>query len=326
MRGVVFHSIGDSSVLKVDDTLLVPQPQGSEILVKLEYAGVNFIDIYQRTGLYPIKLPATAGREGAGTIVELGADVDASLGLSVGDKVAVLAQGTMAEYVCCSTSAVIKLPQQVSTKMGAAVMLQGLTAWTLAQDAYSVQKGEVVLVQAAAGGTGGLLVQMCRYLGATVIGTVSTPEKAEAARQHGCDHIIIYTETDVESEVMRLTDSQGCHAVFSGVGQSTWRVDLACTRRKGTLCSYGNSSGPVVDLKILDLSKNNVKLVRPTLANYITTQEEFSARSQELLKLVSTGAIKIKYGGEYHLETLNAAQDDLVAKGTIGKLTVKIEN
>lgn len=326
MKGVIFRSHGDSSVLTVEKALAVPSPAGSEVLVKLEYAGVNFIDIYQRNGLYATPLPTTAGREGAGVVVKVGDDVDPSLDLHVGDKVAVFTQGTMAEFVCATANGVMKLPPQVSTKVGASIMLQGLTAWTLVQDAHLVSPGEVVLVQAAAGGTGGLLVQMCKYLGATVIGTVSSTTKAEIAKSHGCDHVIIYTQADVEAEVMRLTAGLGCHAVLSGIGQSTFVTDLACTRRKGTLCSYGNSSGPVVNFRILDLSKKNVKLVRPTLGNYIATREEFVARSEKLLELVALGAVKIRYGGEYQLESVHTAQDDLEAKGTAGKLIVKIES
>ncbi|KFY42326.1 hypothetical protein V494_02482 [Pseudogymnoascus sp. VKM F-4513 (FW-928)] len=324
MKGVVFHSVGDSSVLTVDDTLAIPVPRGSDVLIKLEYAGVNFIDTYQRSGLYPIKLPATAGREGAGVIEQLGPEVPESYNLHVGDRVAVFAQGTMAEYVCAPASGVLRLPPSVTTEIGAAIMLQGLTAWTLVQDAHKVEKGQVVLVQAAAGGTGGLLVQMCKYLGAIVIGTVSTSRKAEIATNHGCDHVVIYTEQSVESEVMRLTDGKGCHAVFSGVGQATFPADLACTRMTGTLCSYGNSSGPVVGFKILELSKKNVKLVRPTLANYIAEREKFVERSQKLLELVGMGAVKVNVGGRYDLESLRSAQDDLVGGKTTGKLIVEV--
>lgn len=325
MKGVVFHSVGDSSVLEVDNTIAIPIPHGSDVLVKLEYAGVNFVDTYQRSGLYPITLPATAGREGAGVIVKLGPGLPKSCDLHVGDKVAVFAQGTMAEYVCAPSKGVLKLPSSVTTKIGASIMLQGLTAWTLVQDAHKVEKGQVVLVQAAAGGTGGLLVQMCKYLGATVIGTVSNSLKAEIAKNHGCDHVIIYSKQSVKSEVMRLTEGKGCHAVFSGIGQATFTTDLACTRRKGTLCSYGNSSGPVVNFGILELSKKNVKLVRPTLANYITEREEFVEKSQKMLELVDIGALKIIVGGEYDLESLCSAQDDLVGGKTTGKLIVKIE-
>ena len=324
MKGVVFHTQGDSSVLQMEESLPIPDPLDSEILIKVEYAGVNFIDIYQRNGLYPMQLPARAGREGSGSIIKVGANVEKSWNLYVGDRVAVFTQGAMAEYVCAPPKSVMKLPEEVSTKAGAGLMLQGLTALTLAQDAHAVQENEIVLVQAAAGGTGGLLVQICKHLGAKVIGTVSNSTKASIAREHGCDHVIIYTESDVTSEVMRITNGEGCHAVFSGVGQSTFDADLACTRRKGTLCSYGNSSGAVKNFRILDLSKKNAKLVRPTLGNYIFTSEEFKRSRQKLLQMVASGAVKVKYGEEYDLASIRAAQDDLASKKSIGKLVVKI--
>lgn len=324
MKGVVFHTTGDSSVLQVDESLPIPVCRETEVLIQVEYSGVNFVDVYQRIGLYSMELPSTVGREGAGTIVKIGADVEESWDLHVGDRVAVFAQGATAEYVCAPPKSVMKLPQEVSTKEGAALMLQGLTAWTLATDAHAVRRGETILVCAAAGGTGGLLAQIGKHLGAKVIGTVSNPTKAEVAREHGCDHVIIYTQSDVVSEVLRLTDGQGCHAVFSGVGRSTFDADLACTRRKGTLCSYGNSSGPVENFRILDLTKKNIKLVRPTLHNYISTNEEFTERSRQLLQMVASGAVKARFGGEYDLMSVGAAQDDLTSQKTMGKLIVRI--
>ncbi|KAF7557579.1 hypothetical protein G7Z17_g600 [Cylindrodendrum hubeiense] len=324
MRGVVFHTTGDASVFQVEN-VAVPSPKEGEVLLELDFAGVNFVDIYLRSGLYPINLPAIAGREGAGKIVKLGPNVPASFDLHVGDKIAVFVQGTLAEYVCAPADKVLKLPARVSTKIGSAVMLQGLTAWTLVRDAHRVEKGQIVLVQAAAGGTGSLLIQMCKYLGATVIGTVSTIQKAKVAKDIGCDHVIIYTEIDVIPEVMRLTEDKGCHAVFSGVGQSTFAVDLASVRRKGTLVTFGNSSGPVENFRVLDLSKKNVKLVRPTLANYIAQREEFEVVGREMLDLVVKGKLKVEFGGEYTLESVGQAQDDLASKKTTGKLLVKIK-
>lgn len=324
MRAVRVHKTGDSSVLTLDTDVPLPAVKDADVLVKLDYAGVNFIDIYDRTGVYPQKLPFIAGREGAGTIVKLGSGVDSSLGLSEGDKVAVYAQGTIADFIATPADKVMKLPASVSTKIGAAVILQGLTAWTMVQDAHKVEKGQTILIQAAAGGTGGMLVQMCKHLGATVIGTVSTPQKAEIAKKHGCDHVILYRDVDVETEVNRITDGKGCHAVLSGVGKSTFKADLACTRRKGTFVTFGNASGVVEGVRPLDLSKRNVKLIRPTLGNYITERDEFVQRTTELLDLIASGAVKVELGGEYELRTVGQAQDDLGGQKTTGKLVVKI--
>lgn len=325
MRAVVITKTGDSSVLQLNSDVPKPTPTSTQVLIKVEYAGVNFIDTYQRSGLYAIPLPCTAGREGAGIIESVGADVPADFDLHVGDKVAVFSQGAMAEYMVAEAKGVLKLPASVSTKEGAAIMLQGLTAWTMVRDSHDVKPGECVLIQAAAGGTGGLLVQMAKHLGAIVIGTTSTPEKAEVAKSHGCDYIINYKTSNVQEEVMKLTAGKGCEAVFSGIGQGTFTADLACTRRKGTMVTYGNSSGAIQSMKPLELSKNNVKLVRPTLAGYITEREEFVQRSTELLDLVVSGALKVNYGAVYQFGEAGKAQDDLTGQKTVGKLLIKIE-
>lgn len=323
MKAVFFTKTGGSDVLEFGD---VPKPTlgPKDALIKVEYSGVNFIDTYLRSGLYPAPLPCTVGREGAGVIEELGAEVPAEYGLKVGDKVAAFYSGATAEYMAAPAAGLLKLPSGVSTRDGAAMMLQGLTAWTLVRDAHEVKQGETVLVQAAAGGTGGLVVQMAKALGATVIGTVSTDAKAEVAKAHGADHVIIYTKQDVQKEVMRITDGLGCHAVFSGIGKDTAAVDLAVTRRKGTFVTFGNSSGAIESVKPLDLSKKNVKLVRPKLDNYIAEREEFETRSKELLDLVAKGLVKINIGGEYSFSEVAKAQDDLVSKKTVGKLIIKI--
>ncbi|KAH7020797.1 quinone oxidoreductase [Microdochium trichocladiopsis] len=325
MKAVIFHAHGPSSVLTLSDSVPKPTPGPEDVLIKLEYAGVNFVDTYVRNGLYPTPLPCTTGREGAGVIEAIGASVPAEqYGLVVGDKVAVFSPGSMAEYMVAPAKGVLKLPPGVSTREGAAIMLQGLTAWTLCRDAHEVKPGETVLVQAAAGGTGGLLVQMCKALGATVIGTCSSEEKAAIAKGHGADHVVNYKTHDVEDEVNRITGGKGCHAVFSGVGKDTLAKDIAMTRRKGTFVTFGNSSGAIAGVKPLDLSKRNIKMVRPTLANYITEREEFELRSGELLALVKEGKVKIHFGKEYSLEGVAQAQDDLVSGQTVGKLIVKI--
>jgi NADPH:quinone reductase len=266
------------------------------------------------------------GREGAGVIEELGADVPSSYNLKVGDRVAMYSQNVMAEYAAPDASKLMKLPDGVSNRDGAALILQGLTAWTLVRDAHEVKPGEVVLVHAAAGGTGGLIVQMAKHLGATVIGTASTPEKIEVAKRHGCDHVINYSHQKVLDEVMKLTDGKGCHAVFSGIGKATFDDDLECCRRKGTMVTFGNSSGAIEGFRPLALGKKNVKLLRPRLDVYVAEREEFEQRSAELMDLVAKGVVKLDIGKEYKMEEVPQAHDDLAGRKSTGKLIVKISS
>lgn len=323
MKAVVYDKTGDSSVLHLAD-VPKPTPGPAQALLKIDYAGINFIDIYFRTGLYPTSLPATTGREGAGVIEELGADVPASYGLKVGDRVSCYGQNVMAEYVAVDATRLMKLPAGVSNRQGAALMLQGLTAWTLVRDAHEVKPGEVVLVHAAAGGTGGLIVQMAKHLGATVIGTASTPEKIAIAKKHGCDHVINYSKDSVLDEVNKLTGGKGCHAVFSGIGKATFDDDLECCRRKGTMVTFGNASGAIESVRPLDLGKKNVKLVRPRLDVYVSERDEFEQRSAELLDLVAKGVVKVDIGNEYTIDQVGQAHDDLSGRKSTGKLIVKI--
>lgn len=323
MKAVIYDKTGDSSVLHVGD-IPKPTPGPGEALIKVDYAGINFIDVYFRTGLYPTAFPAVTGREGAGVIEELGPDVPADYGLSVGDRVACYAQNVMAEYVATPAARLMKLPDPVSNRQGAALILQGLTAWTLVRDAHDVKPGEWILVHAAAGGTGGLIVQMAKHLGATVIGTASTPEKIEIAKGHGCDHVINYSKESVLDEVMKLTDGKGCHAVLSGIGRSTFKDDLECCRRKGTMVSFGNASGAVDGFRVLDLGKKNVKLLRPRLDVYVGEREDFEQRSAELLDLVATGVVKLDIGKEYTMEQVGQAHDDLSGRKSTGKLIVRV--
>ncbi|KAL6246981.1 hypothetical protein RBB50_006288 [Rhinocladiella similis] len=324
MKAVVLVETGASDVLKIENDWSTPEPEANEVCVEIEYAGINFVDVYQRTGLYALNLPVVAGREGAGVVRKVGSIAAQETDIKVGDKVAVFTQGAYAQYVCAEATHVLKLGQDISTELGAALMLQGLTAWTLVRDAYEVQKGDWILVQAAAGGTGGLVTQMAKHLGAKVIGTASTPEKCSIAKANGCDFVINYKETDAEAEVLRLTDQLGCHAVFSGVGQATFGADLNCTRWKGTLVTYGNSSGPIEAFRPLQLSVKNLKLVRPTLANFIKDREEFDLRSAELVNLISTGAVKVNIGKVYGMDEVGKAQDELSQGLTTGKLLIRI--
>ncbi|EON99382.1 putative quinone oxidoreductase protein [Phaeoacremonium minimum UCRPA7] len=323
MRAVLFDKTGGPEVLHVAE-VPKPVPTPDQALVKMEWAGVNFIDTYHRTGLYPIKLPFITGRDGAGVVEALGSDVSPDSGIKVGDRVAIYDSSTVAQYLATKASRLLKLPEGVDTRAGAALMAQGLTAWTLVRDAHEVKPGEVILVHAAAGGTGGLLVQMCKSLGATVIGTASSPEKIEIAKQHGCDHVINYSEKNTLEEVMKLTDGKGCHAVFSGIGQATFKDDLECVRRKGSMVTFGNASGAVEGFRPLELGKKNVKLLRPRLDAYIVDQEEFDQRSKELSELIASGAVKLTYGNEYSMEEVGQAHIDLTSRKTTGKLLIKI--
>ncbi|KAF3765489.1 NAD(P)-binding protein [Cryphonectria parasitica EP155] len=323
MKAVVYDKTGDSSVLHVSD---IPKPTlgSTDALVKIEWAGINFIDVYFRTGLYPTSFPAVTGREGAGVIEALGADVPASYGLKVGDRVACYAQNVMAEFCAVPASRLMRLPDGVSNRQGAALILQGLTAWTLVTDAHEVRPGEVVLVHAAAGGTGGLIVQMAKHLGATVIGTASTPEKIEIAKSHGCDHVVNYSKDNVLEAVMKLTNGKGCHAVFSGIGQATFKDDLESCRIKGSMVTFGNASGAIENFRPLELGKKNVKLLRPRLDVYVSEREDFEKRSAELLDLVAKGVVKLDIGKEYTLEQVGQAHDDLSGRKSTGKLIVKV--
>lgn len=323
MKAVAYDKTGDSSVLHIVQ-LPNPTPGPDDALIKIDYAGINFIDVYFRTGLYPTTFPAITGREGAGVIEALGAQVPDAYGLKVGDRVACYSQNVMAEFVATPASKLMKLPDGVSNRQGAALILQGLTAWTLVKDAHEVKKGEVVLVHAAAGGTGGLVVQMAKHLGATVIGTASTPEKIEIARGHGCDHVINYSNDNVLDEVNKLTDGKGCHAVFSGIGQATFKDDLECCRRKGSMITFGNASGAIEGFRPLELGKKNIRLLRPRLDVYVSEREEFQQRSAELLDLVAKGIVKLDIGKEYTMEQVGEAHDDLSGRKSIGKLIVKI--
>lgn len=323
MKAVKYDKTGDSSVLYIGD-VPKPTPGPADALIKVDYAGVNFIDTYFRTGLYATSLPATTGREAAGVIEALGPAVPASYGFQIGDRVACYGQDAMAEYCAAPAARAIKLPAAVSTRNGAALFLQGLTAWTLVTDAHPVARGEVVLVHAAAGGTGGLVVQVAKHLGATVIGTASTPAKMEIARRHGCDHVINYAEENVLENVMRLTDGKGCHAVFSGIGQATFKDDLECCRKKGSMITYGNASGAIEGFRPLELGKKNVKLLRPRLDVYVSEREDFEKRSAELFDLVAKGIVKIDIGKEYTMDQVAQAHDDLAGRKSTGKLIVKI--
>lgn len=332
MQACQIQEQGDLDVIKVHE-IPVPQPGPGQCLIKTDYAGVNFIDTYQRGGIYKLPMPWTLGNECAGEVVALGEGVDeAEVGFKVGDKVAAYTPGgSFAQYTLAPTKQTIKLPEGVTTKDAATLILQGLTALTFVREAHEVKKGQWILVQAAAGGLGRLLCQLCSHLGAHVIGTTSSEEKAEIAKQSGAEHVILYGQgRDVVSEVYKLTGGEGIergvHAVFDGVGKDTFDMDFELLRRKGTLVTLGNASGPVAPFAPLKLGPKNLKVCRPVLNQYVYTAEEFRGYASELFEIVKQGHLKLAVHGEYPLtsEGIRQSQTDITGRKTSGKLLIKV--
>lgn len=321
MKAVRVHSHGGPEVLSYEDAP-IPKVEPGKVLIKNFVCGVNFIDIYHRSGVYKVELPYTLGRDGAGIVEEIGEGVDSSV-LKKGDRVAFgpTGSGSYAEYTLVSFAHAVKLPDGISFEHGCASMVQGLTAHALVKGAYYVKKGDTVLVQAVAGGLGNLICQMCKILGATVIGTTSTPEKAELAKQAGCDHVILYTEKDVETEVKRITNGKGVNVVFDGVGKDTWEKSLNSLGRRGMLVLCGNASGKVPAIDPLLLSqKGSLFLTRPTLFDYVYTREEMVERSTEVFNWILSGQLKISLMPTLKLSEAAKAHAQLEGRQTVGKL------
>ncbi|KAI0035144.1 NAD-P-binding protein [Vararia minispora EC-137] len=318
-----------------DLTLPFPQPKPNELLVKVQWAGVNFIDTYLRSGLYPAPfLPFPSSNETAGVIVELPTDEGIlqsedfkKRGFKKGGKVAINALGSLKEYLSIPwDSAIYAVPDNVTTRVAGAALLQGITTLGQVTDAYNVQKGDIVLIHTIAGGVGLLHSQLSKARGATVIGTTSTPEKAELAKAHGADHVILYKSEDVVQRVLELTNGLGVHVIYDGVGKDTFESDFKMIRRKGTIVSFGNASGSVPPVPLFKLTEKNVKLLRPTAGNWVVTLEEKNYYGNELFRLVSTGELKINIYGEYSFtaDGVRQAQLDLVGGKTTGKLLIKV--
>ncbi|SCV67091.1 BQ2448_5737 [Microbotryum intermedium] len=359
MNACQIQEQGELDVIQVRE-VDVPQPGKGQVLYKVQWAGVNFIDTYQRGGLYKLPMPYVLGNESAGVVVALGEGVtEASHDFKVGDKVAVrytlyrtwaylpayTAGGSFAEYAVSLADKTVKIPESMSTKQAATGLLQGLTgkllqvritdssskslaetfvycpALTFVREAHPVQKGEYILVQAAAGGLGGLLVQF----------TTSTEEKARIARDFGADHVILYSgQVDVVEEVYKITGGEGIdrgvHAVFDGVGKDTFEIDFDLVRRKGTIVSCGNASGAVPPFSVLKLGPKNHKVLRPVLNQYVHTKQEFQSYSRELFGLLESGKLRLSVYQEFPLSTegIRQAQIDIMGRKSSGKLLVKV--
>jgi len=296
-----------------------PAPKAGEALLKLEAIGVNFIDVYHRTGLYPLTLPFTPGTEGAGIVEAVGSDVS---DIEVGDRVAyAMAVGSYAEYATVPAAKLVKLPDQLDAQRAAAAMLQGMTAHYLVTSTYTLKSMDTALVHAAAGGVGLLLIQMAKRIGARVFGTVSTEEKAQLASEAGADEVIMYTERDFQEEVKRLTEGKGVQVVYDSVGKTTFMKSLDSLAPRGMLALFGQSSGPVpiFDPALL-AQKGSLFLTRPSLAHYTLTREELLWRAGDVLKWVSEGELKLRIGKTFPLSEAAEAHRQLEGRKTTGKV------
>ena len=318
MKAIRIHATGGPEVLQYEDTD-VPKPGPRQALVKIEAAGVNFIDIYFREGLYKSELPFTNGQEAAGTVAEVGAEVSE---VEAGDRVAYTSvPGSYAEYAAVPADRLVKVPAGVETRTAAAIMLQGMTVHYLTHSTFAVQPGQTVLIHAAAGGVGLTLVQVAKMRGARVIGTCSTQEKAERVRQAGADEVILYSEKNFEEEVKRLTEGRGVDVVYDSVGKATWEGSLNCLRPRGMMVTFGNASGPVPPVPPLTLTaKGSLFMTRPSLIHYIAQREELEKRSGDLFAWLQAGKLKVHIGGKFPLAQAAEAQTRLASRRTSGKL------
>ena len=318
MKAIRVHEAGGPEALLFEE-VSSSEPSADHVLVKTKAIGVNFIDIYFREGLYPGTFPFTPGFEAAGEVVAVGSEVTE---FGIGDRVAYSSvMGSYAEQTSVPTDQLVKIPADLDFETAAAAMLQGMTAHYLSHSTFPLATGQTVLVHAAAGGVGLLLVQMAKMCGARVIGTVSSPEKADLAREAGADHVILYTETDFEEEIKDLTDSQGVEVVYESVGKATFDQSLNCLKPRGYLVLFGQSSGPVppIDPQILN-AKGSLFLTRPSIFHYTSTREALLARAGQVLGWVSEGKLKVRVGERFALSEAAQAHRALEGRQTTGKV------
>ncbi len=318
MKAIQVKQVGGPEALELVD-LPVPEPKANEAVVKLAASGVNFIDVYHREGRYKAALPFIPGQEGAGVVTATGAEVRS---VKVGDRVAWSGLlGAYAEYAAVAADRLVRIPQGVSDQQAAAAMLQGMTAHYLSHDTYPVKSGETALIHAAAGGVGLLLVQMAHNIGARVIATVSTEEKAKLACGAGAHDVILYTQSDFEAETKRLTSGKGVDVVYDSVGKTTFEKGLNVLRPRGMMALFGGSSGAVPPFDPIILTqKGSLFLTRPSLGNYIATREELVARSSAVFGMITAGKLKLRIEHTYPLAEAQQAHRDLEGRKTTGKL------
>ena len=318
MKAVRVHTPGGPEVMKLEE---VPEPKAGpgQAVVKLEAAGLNYIDVYFRTGMYKAPLPLTPGLEGAGSVTQVG---DGVKDLKPGDRVAYTGiPGSYAQMNVCPADRLVKLPDKLSFRDGAAAMLQGMTAHYLTRSTYPLKSGDTCLVHAAAGGMGLLLTQMGKMFGATVIGTVSTDEKAALAKQAGADHVILYSTQDFVAEVKRITGNRGVDVIYDGVGATTFEKGLTCIRPRGVMALYGAASGPVgpLDLQLLN-ANGSLFVTRPSLNHHIASREELVQRSGDVLGWIRDGKLRLRMEFEFPLKDVAEAHRALEGRKTTGKV------
>lgn len=318
MKAARIQKYGGPEVLNLED-IPVPEPKVGEARVKIEASGINYIDIYQRTGLYPLPTPFTLGTEGAGIVDAVAPDVTE---VKKGDRVAyAMIPGSYAEYVVVPAVRLVPIPANIDARSAAALMLQGMTAHYLTRSTYALKKGDTALIHAAAGGVGLLLIQIAKQLGATVIGTVSTEAKAALAKEAGADHMILYTQTDFLAEVKKLTDGRGLDVVYDSVGKTTFDKSLDCLRPRGYLVLFGQSSGPVPPFDPGKLAaKGSLFLTRPSLVHYTLERAELLQRANDIFNWTAAGKLKVRIDKTFPMAEAAEAHRQLEGRKTTGKL------
>jgi NADPH2:quinone reductase len=321
-RAIRIHENGGPEILRLDD-LTVPEPGPGQALIRNKAAGINFIDLHQRAGRYPLpRLPVTLGMEGAGVVEAVGPGVTTA---SVGDRVSYVmgghgaVPGSYADHTLVDGEALIRLPDEIDDETAAAMTLKGLTAHYLIRGAYPIEAGETILVHAAAGGVGLLMCQMAKVLGARVIGTVGSEEKADLASAHGCDHVVIYGKEDVAQRVKALTGGEGVPVVYDAVGKDTFEASLASLKVRGVLVSYGTASGPIPPFNIFELNpRGSLYITSAGLAWYTRSRAELMERASELIGMVATGDIIVPVRQRFSLEDAADAHRALEGRATVG--------
>jgi len=323
MKAVRIHKSGGPDVLQYEEKIPIPTVDAKQVLIKNHVVGVNFIDTYHRSGLYKVPLPFIVGRDGAGTIEKIGSEVT---NFKIGDRVAYWeSSGSYAEYVTTSLNAVVKLPDNLDFENGCAAMVQGLTAHYLVKGSYYVKPGDTIFVHAVSGGLGRLICQLGKHLGARVIGTTSSEEKAKVAKAAGCDEVILYTQKDFEEETKKLTDGKGVNVVYDSIGKDTFMKSLNILGRRGFLVLCGNASGPPSPIDPALLAKASLTLTRPKLGDFVTTIEEMNERSAEIFKWIHEGVLKLQISHRFPLKDAAEAHIALEGRKTTGKVLLTLD-